>query len=95
MRSAQAGSKERPFALIDMKKQNRQSGYIDGDDIGLALIIFTAAVVSIGLLLFGIAWGDGHAKSAYIKQTQGIDIPWYQATWLEVHVNDVNLKTRQ
>lgn len=57
-------------------------------DILLPLIL--VVIVFVGFILFPLSWLDGHAKSAYIKQTQNIEIPWYQATWLEVDINNVN-----
>jgi hypothetical protein len=61
--------------------------------VGIAAIIIGAAlfITAIG---FPIAWFDGHAKSAYLKQTQGIDIPWYQATFLEVTITNNNVKIK-
>jgi hypothetical protein len=58
----------------------------------MGVLIILAAVVTIP-----IAWLDGSAKAAYLKQTQGVDIPWYQAAWLEVIVNqqNVNVKPEQ
>ena len=70
---------------------------LDLDDVkclafGMGVLIILTAVV-----ITPIAWFDGHAKAAYLKQTQGVEIPWYQATWLEVIVNqqNVNVKPEQ
>lgn len=56
------------------------------------MLAFLVLAASIGL---PVAWFDGHAKAAYIKQSQGIEIPWYQATFLEVQVNNVTAKVEQ
>ena len=42
--------------------------------------------IATGILI--VAWFDGHAKTAYLKQTQNIEIPWYQATFLTVIVEE-------
>ena len=56
----------------------------------LKLIVF--GVLAITAFILPFAWMDGTAKSAFLKQTQDIDIPWYQATWLNVNTNQVNLR---
>ena len=42
------------------------------------------------ILCLPIAYIDGSAKSAYIKQSQGLTVPWYQATWLSVNAGGVS-----
>jgi hypothetical protein len=56
----------------------------------LPLFIFFLAVLIV--VLFPLAWFDGHAKAAWIKRTKGIDVPWYQATFIEIQVNDANVR---
>lgn len=51
------------------------------------------AILLLGLIC--IAWLDGHAKSAYLRQVKGVNIPWYQATWLNVTINDVNAELKE
>lgn len=57
--------------------------------IGAMLMMFILMMV---IIIAPIMYMDGRAKSAYIKQVQGIEIPWYQATFLNVYINDVNAK---
>lgn len=56
-------------------------------------------IVTLLLLTFTIvlplSWFDGQAKSAYLKQTQGLDIPWHQATWLDVKIQNVDANIHQ
>lgn len=67
--------------------------FIDGLKFCGFAILFAAIVLPA--ICFPVAWMDGHAKSAFLKQTQGIDIPWYQATWLSVETNTVDLKQHE
>jgi hypothetical protein len=46
-------------------------------------------------VILPIGWFDGHAKSSFIKKTQGIDVPWYEATFLHVEVTNNNVKIEQ
>lgn len=59
---------------------------------GLFALLAALALVLL-VLVTPFLWLDGSAKAAYLKQAQGIDLPWYQAAFLTVRVNDVNLKT--
>ena len=56
--------------------------------------IMLACVVLIALLITPIAYFDGSAKSDWLKQTRGVDIPWYRATWLNVQINEVDAEVR-
>ncbi len=58
------------------------------DLIGFTAFIIVFFLVVAGLLFCTIGYGDGSAKSAYLKRTKGIDIPWYQATFLHVTITD-------
>jgi len=57
------------------------------DLVAIIFVVLTATVIIMFSILFPIAWFDGHAKSAILKQ-QGIELPWYQSTFLEVNVNN-------
>ena len=64
------------------------------------ILSIISVIVAIFLGLFAlvyctVGWCDGHAKSAYIMQTQGVYVPWYYATWLQVNVQDVNARVKQ
>lgn len=56
--------------------------------------IMLACVVCMAILISPIAYFDGSAKSDWLKQTRGVDIPWYRATWLNVQINDVDAAVR-
>lgn len=66
----------------------------DKDDVKFFATMFVGVTLLVAVIITPIAWFDGHAKAAYLKQTQGIEIPWYQATWLEVSINNVNAKVK-
>lgn len=66
----------------------------DKDDVKFFATMFVGVALLLAVIIFPIAWFDGNAKAAYLKQTQGIEIPWYQATWLEVSINNVNAKVK-
>lgn len=48
------------------------------------LIILIICFVSIPFL-----WLDGSAKSDYLKQSQGINLPWHKACFLEVNASGI------
>lgn len=50
--------------------------------------------VFIGCLITSLAYFEGKSKSVYLKQTQNIDIPWYQATFLTVNVVSADVKSK-
>ena len=54
--------------------------------IVVVLLIFSA----IFIICLPVAYFDGSAKSEYLKQTQGLDLTWYRATWLEVNVSGIS-----
>jgi len=55
---------------------------------------FTVGALALLFLLFmlclPITYLDGSAKSAYIKQAQGLTVPWYRATFLQVNAGGVS-----
>ena len=62
-----------------------------------ALGFITATIITVlfamVIICVPIAWFDGHAKSAYLKQTQNLEIPWHQATFLTVETNHINMNS--
>ena len=62
----------------------------------LAIIGIVAAflAVAVSLIITPIAYFDGSAKSDWLKQTRGIEIPWYRATWLEVNISDIDANVK-
>jgi|688.fasta_scaffold15454_7 hypothetical protein len=49
-----------------------------------------SAILLIAVLVIPIMYLDGRAKSRWIKETKGIDMPWYEATHLNVQVNSID-----
>ena len=39
------------------------------------------------ILLIPIMYFDGCAKSEYLRQAEGVSLPWYRACWLDVQIN--------
>ena len=62
--------------------------------VGFCALMAGVAIL-FAVLLTPVVWLDGRAKSEYLRQTQGLEIPWYQAAWLNVDINSVNLKVDQ
>lgn len=58
------------------------------------IVVIFALVVLVVCIVLPIAYLDGQAKAAYLKLTRGIDIPWYQATFLDVSVNNINAEVQ-
>jgi Na+/proline symporter len=55
------------------------------------LVAIAVFFVAMFFVLFAtVGYYDGSAKSAYLKQTRNLDIPWYQATFLHVSINSVD-----
>ena len=70
------------------------------DLIEFSKLMFTIlAFLMICLFVIGspICWFKGSANARYLNHTQGIDIPWYEAAWLNVDTRvieaEINLKT--
>jgi hypothetical protein len=63
---------------------------MDKELIGFLAFIFLI-VVFIGL---PITYLEGSAKSEYLKQAKNINLPWYQAAYLQIDINqtDANVK---
>ena len=61
------------------------------------MVVFFMAVVFMMFLfiLTPIAYVDGSAKSAFLKKHQGIEMPWYQATFINVEVNNAKIKFKE
>ena len=56
-------------------------------------ILIVGGIVALGLvvcLFLPIAWFEGHAKSRWLKETKGVEIPWYESTFLSVEINSVD-----
>jgi len=54
------------------------------------IIVSLALFLILFIICLPIAYIDGSAKSAYIKQAQGLNVPWYRATWLRVNAGGLN-----
>ena len=58
--------------------------------------IFVVVVFAMFIfILTPIAYFDGSAKSAFLKKHQGIEMPWYQATFINVEVNNAKVKFKE
>jgi hypothetical protein len=61
---------------------------MDFNDFKDLAIVIGLLWVGLFLLLTPVAFLDGCAKSAILKKTRGIDIPWYQAAWIDFNFAD-------
>jgi hypothetical protein len=52
-------------------------------------VVILAGVMCATPIIAPILYFEGTAKSNWLKQTRGVDIPWYSAMWLDVQINDV------
>lgn len=57
------------------------------------IVAVIALIVVVSPLVLTIMWFEGHAKSAYLKQVQGVELPWYQATFIETTGNNITIRT--
>ena len=61
-------------------------------------IYFPVFMTVIGILLIGasiaipMAYFEGSAKSNYLKEYRGIEMPWYQSVFMSVEINDAKIK---
>ena len=58
------------------------------------LEIFAPAILlnlAVLLLLLGVAWWEGTMKARYVYYTQGINMPWYQAVFLDVKAGELKV----
>lgn len=60
--------------------------------------VFLSMLLGFFLSLAGVTglcfYMDGQAKSHFLKQTRSLEIPWYEAAFLEVDVNSVDADVR-
>lgn len=70
--------------------------FVDWDEVKLIGAVILAIVALMFSTVLPLAYLEGKAKAAYIKQVQGIDLTWYQAAWIDVEINNatVNLKNQ-
>jgi len=58
------------------------------------LAVLACVVVGVFLLIGAIispfVYMEGVATSNWLKQTRGVNIPWYEAALLDVKINDVD-----
>lgn len=53
-----------------------------------AFLVFSFLVIAA--VVVPLMYFDGMAKSAWLKQSRGMDIPWHQACFLDVKINEVD-----
>lgn len=63
------------------------------DDVQLLWILVGGLVITFAILaavILPLVYLDGSAKSRWIKETRGIDMPWYEAMALHVEINSID-----
>ena len=58
------------------------------------IVVVAVCIVMIAALMLPIVWFDGHAKSKWIEQTQGVSIPWHEAAFLKVEITSSDVSIR-
>jgi len=59
-------------------------------EIKIGLCIVSAVYLFFFVVIAPFAYFEGSAKSDWLKQAQGVDIPWHRACWLKVQINSFN-----
>ena len=65
-----------------------------GKDMREFLSILAVIFIIIGLLFACIApilYFEGQAKAKWLNKTQDIEMPWYEAAFLDVQINNIDL----
>lgn len=74
-------------------------GVIMRQDIKEFFLIISMAVIAMLILIVSItlpvAYFDGRAKSTYLKEYRGIEMPWYQSTFMSVEINDAKVMIKK
>lgn len=60
------------------------------ESLKMSSAVFALIVCVIAFLIFPIAWFQGHARSEYLKQSQGIEMKWYYAAFIDVKAGKIN-----
>ena len=67
---------------------------IDKECVLTILAILVSVFLFILVVCFPFAYLDGRATSKWLKQTRAIEVPWYDAMWLNVEIHDVDGKLK-
>ena len=65
------------------------------EELKALLGVIVLIILAISIICAPIVYLDGKAKSVYIKELKGIDLPWYRAAFLKVQIHDVGLNDAQ
>jgi len=57
----------------------------------LPILIIIGIMMS---LILGLGFLEGRAKASWIEQTKGVEIPWWEAAFLDVDVNTTDADIR-
>jgi len=63
------------------------------DLIDLALIV-GASILVLFLVFAPMIYASGSANSRLLKDLRGIELPWYQAAWVNVTITDSDVKLK-
>jgi hypothetical protein len=56
--------------------------------IEIIIMFFVVIFLVFVFCVLPMAYFDGSSKSKFLKEYQEIDIPWYQATFIDVQINN-------
>lgn len=60
--------------------------------VAMFLIVVPMLFAMIAIIMTPLLYMDGRAKSRWIKETRGIDIPWYEASFLPVEISSSDIE---
>lgn len=60
------------------------------NDLKVFLLIAFSILAGFGLLIGSMTYLEGAAKADWIRQTRGIDMPWYRAAFLRIEVTTLD-----
>jgi len=53
-------------------------------------IIMATLMLMFAIIFLPAIYLDGKARAAYLKKTEGIELPWYQAAFIPVRTQTIN-----
>ena len=48
----------------------------------------------LAVLLSGLCYIDGNAKANWIKQTKGVEMPWWEAMCFDIEINSTDAEVK-
>jgi len=55
----------------------------------IIVLTFSCLLILFGCIIAPVIYLKGSAKSNWLKITRNIDIPWYQASFIDINYSDI------